>query len=805
MLCRNFANRTFVVGVKYGGHMKSQLSTFGFLIAFALLIETADSQETNNAKPPVTNSVGQKLQFIPAGSFVMGGRRLGPGGFFKDHPDYDGADERPLHPVRLTKPFYVASTEITVAQFRQFVEATNYVTTAETTRQGIVGFDPHEPEKDRRAKFAFRQKSEFTWKSPGFQQQDDHPVTGVSWKDAQAYCKWLSGKENAKYRLPTEAEWEYACRAGSQMFFAWGESYKEIHQRANIGNVEFEKAHPDRVYIQWAVDVEKGSPDPHVYTAPVGSYPANQWGLRDMHGNVWEWVQDVYIDTAYAKYKRPKYNEPIPQGVDPFNTEAFNEDGDWRGIRGGSWATSPLHCRSGIRSYYEASDAAAYLGFRIAREANAAEIAAAKVTFDREAQARALVKQAIGKFESATGTDLRVRLNGRETAEVTQALRLLPGLTEIHFSGSGKANGQLIRDITAVPGLRVLHLHNGGGNVTAADFAQLADQSELRDLHVSAFANLDDSSCDHLAGLKKLQELRLESNKITDAGLQKLTGLKNLTNLNIQATQSNGEVLTELLQAPLRRIAVNRISDEIAAQLKNFPNLTQLYVSDSSMSDTGFAAIAGLKRLESLRMRDCPNVSQAAFQAIAEMRSLTSLELINTNVGDDTLALLTNLQLHTLEINSENITDATMKDICSLITLNRLALGQKTKITDRGLKHFWRLNRLNRLDLFSAHITGSSFETITELPELYSFRLDSPALTDKAFEFLAEAPVINHIEIGMSRSENSKSITDEGVRYLSENTRWRHIAINRNGTAITDTGIEQLKNAFKKIRLDIRQ
>jgi len=771
-------------------------------LTLIVLSATAQSFAQDEANRSVTNSLGQKLRFIPAGSFIMGGRQTGPGGFRKDHPQYDGADERPLHPVRLTKPFYLAENEVTVAQFREFVESTKYVTTNEAN--GIVGFDPHEPEGDRRAKFAFREKKEFNWKNPGFTQQDNHPVVGISWKDAQAFCRWLSEKENVKYRLPTEAEWEYACRAGAQSYFAWGDSYAEIHKFANIGNVEFEKAYPDRAYIQWALDVEKDEPDPHVFTAPVGSYPANQWGIRDMHGNVWEWVEDVYIDTAYTKYKRPRYDRPIQRAIDPFNTETFNDDGDWRSIRGGCWATSPLHCRSGIRSYYESNDAAAYLGFRVVRDANTDEIATAKATFDAEEAARQLVKNAVGNSESSSGTDLRVRLDSQASAEVMHALREIGGLSEVHYNGNGKGDASLIADIAAVPGLRVFHLHNAGREITGADFAPLAARTDLEQLHISACPNVDDQLCTHITGLTNLRSLRLFNEKITDAGLGQLRRLVKLRVLNIQSTQSNGEILTELTQAPLERIEVRRISEQAASQLKNFPKLTELYIYDSSMSDQGIVSIAGLRRLKSLRLRDCPNISQSAFQQIAELRSLTSLELTGVTIGDDTIERLTNMQLRTLELNSENITDASMRHICSLITLSRLTLGNKTKVTDRGLKYSWRMNQLHHLELFSTQITGKGFEPLTELPELYVLMLGSPNLTDQAFAFLSEAPAMNHLEVGTHINENSKNLTDEGLRYLAENNRWRHISFNRKGTGITDDGIERLRNTLKATRIDIR-
>ena len=462
------------------------------------------------ANPAVTNSIGQRLQFISAGSYIRGGKNLGPGGFFKDNVQYDSADERPLHPVRLTKPFYLATTEVTVAQFRQFVEATGHKTSSERSGAGIIGFDPHEPEEDRRAKFGFRQKPEFTWTSPGFQQADDHPVTGVSWEDTQAFCRWLSEKEGATYRLPTEAEWEYACRAGTNTYFSWGDSYKNIYQLANIGNVELERAHPDRVLIQWLVYVDRDPGDPHIYTAPVGSYPANPWGVQDMHGNVWEWCQDHYIDTAYAGYKQPRYGEPTPRAVDPVNEESFNDDGDWRVIRGGSWFTSPTSCRSAIRSYFEANDAAAYLGFRVVRDASADEVAQARAAFNAEEQARSAVEQAVGKFESQRGTDLRVRFNSVPSRDVSRQMRFIGELSEVHVNAQGKMTSELLEDIAAVSSLKNLHLHHSGSELTDAAFAPLASSAGLEHLQISSYPAITDDCLQYIGRLTNLKVLHLQ-------------------------------------------------------------------------------------------------------------------------------------------------------------------------------------------------------------------------------------------------------------------------------------------------------
>ena len=140
-----------------------------------------------------------RLALIPAGEFQMGS------------PDNDKdaeSKEKPRHLVRITKPFYLGVYEVTRGQFHQFVAESGYRTEAEKDRKGALGWN-EEMKK-------IEQNARFTWQNPGFQQTDDHPVVNVSWKDAVAFAAWLSRKEGKNYRLPTEAEWEYACRARSK-------------------------------------------------------------------------------------------------------------------------------------------------------------------------------------------------------------------------------------------------------------------------------------------------------------------------------------------------------------------------------------------------------------------------------------------------------------------------------------------------------------------------------------------------------------------------------------------------------------
>src|SRR5262249_5199138 len=134
------------------------------------------------------------------------------------------------------------------------------------------------------------QDAKYNWRDPGFPQGDNHPVVNVSWNDANAFCRWLSRKDGKSYRLPTEAEWEYTCRASSESIYPNGDDPERL---ARIGNVADARAKAR--FSSWTTIA---ADDGLVFAAPVGNYEPNAWGLYDMIGNVWEWCGDGY-DSAY--------------------------------------------------------------------------------------------------------------------------------------------------------------------------------------------------------------------------------------------------------------------------------------------------------------------------------------------------------------------------------------------------------------------------------------------------------------------------------------------------------------------------
>lgn len=277
---------------------------------------------------------------LAAADFVEGAMVRLPGGSFtmgrNDASSY--TDEETLHPVTLDS-FFIGAFEVTRGEFLRFIDETGYVSSAERSGgawapvQGVWQFVPG-----------------LHWRNPGYAQTPEHPVTAVTWYDAVAYCNWLSRREGRVpayevkeshvvlclnsdgYRLPTEAEWEYAARAGGAEPFSGGA------EAARSG---------------W-VGLNSGGA-----THPVGTKPPNAWGLYDMTGNVWEWCWDWYGYHAYEEI-----------GAAP---PAGPAAGTCRVLRGGSWFSRERQARTTQRYSRLPGEAWVHAGFRIVRRAEEAE------------------------------------------------------------------------------------------------------------------------------------------------------------------------------------------------------------------------------------------------------------------------------------------------------------------------------------------------------------------------------------------------------------------------------------------------
>ncbi len=308
--------------------------------SLVFLIATLWGGPLSGADKAFVNSLDMRFVLIPAGTFQMGCRETAEA--VAANPAYGDTSgkagwyrrEHPLHQVTLTRPFLLQTTEVTVGQFRAFVAATGYRTEAEGEGWGWV-YSQGRREWIRQAGVH--------WQAPGFTQDDGHPVTYVSWNDAQAFIQWLNLKEKtARYRLPTEAEWEYACRAGNKTPFYWGSLPDGRY--ANFADAAYAAAHPADTHVNHSRE------DGRIYTAAAGSYLPNAYGLYDMSGNVNEWCQDWY-----ATYT------PGP-ATDPSGPAA----GKHRILRGGSWYSIAAGMRSANRGRNTPGFSFSRTGFRLA-------------------------------------------------------------------------------------------------------------------------------------------------------------------------------------------------------------------------------------------------------------------------------------------------------------------------------------------------------------------------------------------------------------------------------------------------------
>ena len=305
---------TNFVKEQYGDDVRQMPELIGKTRGLVSLVDSGGEKPDvsiteEKGKEEITNTIGMKLKRIKAGKFLMGSPN--------DEKDrYE--NEGPRHEVEITKAFYMGVYPVTRGQYAAFVKAADYTTEAEIEGTGY-GYN--------RFKKAF-DSGKYSWRNLGFEQTDDHPVVEVTWNDATAFCAWLSKKEGKRYELPTEAEWEYACRAGTQTRFWCGDEDSSLKGNANIADSSFKDKYPKG---DWAVSWDDG----YAFTSPVGSFKANPWGLYDMHGNVWQWCADYY-DAKYYENSDKK---------DPFNSSKS----DARVLRGGSWSYRVGDCRAAGR------------------------------------------------------------------------------------------------------------------------------------------------------------------------------------------------------------------------------------------------------------------------------------------------------------------------------------------------------------------------------------------------------------------------------------------------------------------------
>ena len=276
---------------------------------------------------------GPTMVVVPAGSFMMGS---------PDNESDRFSNEGPLHRVTIERGFALARTEVTVSEFALFIDDTGYRTDAEVSGSSRV-YDPESGRMDS--------QNRITWRDDymGEDADGDLPVVHLSWNDAQAYARWLAQQTGRSYRLPSEAEFEYALRAGSQTPFWWGEGSPD---RDNVENLTGDGDQAP-TNARWNVAFSRYS-DGYWGPAPAGSLEANPFRLYDMGGNVMEWTEDCWHDS----YVRAPAD----------GTAWVNPGCSRRVIRGGAWSSNPAMSRSAFRLSSTPDSTDMRVGFRVARD-----------------------------------------------------------------------------------------------------------------------------------------------------------------------------------------------------------------------------------------------------------------------------------------------------------------------------------------------------------------------------------------------------------------------------------------------------
>ena len=267
------------------------------------------------------------MMIVPSGSFSMGSH-------VREAGRYD--NEGPIHPVTLPETLGVGVYEVTRGQFRYFVEDTRH-----DAGQACWTYE----------KRIWLERDGRNWRFPGYPQTDQHPVVCVNWHDAIRYVEWLSSKTRQRYRLLTESEWEYAARSGTKTTYYWGNSIDGAEQCRFANGADLQTA------LLWRA----GCDDGHEFTAPVGSYLPNPFGLHDMLGNVWEWTQDCWSDD-YS-------NAPADGSAHETRKCPL------RVLRGGSRHVSAEGIRAAHRLRFDPLSRNQNTGFRVARWAKPVELA----------------------------------------------------------------------------------------------------------------------------------------------------------------------------------------------------------------------------------------------------------------------------------------------------------------------------------------------------------------------------------------------------------------------------------------------
>ena len=796
----------------------------------------------------IANSIGMKLALIPPGEFLMGStpdqvRPFLPGVPAQRRKKF-GNDQYPQHRVGISRPFRIGTYEVTRGQFAAFVQATGYKTEGERDGQGGVGIDP----KTGKIK---RDKA-FTWRNPGFPQGDSHPVVCVSWNDAVAFCEWLSQKEGKTYRLPTEAEWEYACRAGTTTVFSNGDDPRKLVEVANI---------LDEAYTEMPPRPQPDLNDGYAGTAPVGSFHPNAFGLYDMHGNAWEWCQDRYDEGYY--------------GHSPDTDPTGPPEGD-RVTRGGAIDCPPRYCFSANRDRVKASERVGNLGFRVVLVAvpsippnsNAVESAASLEGFVPLFDGKSLAgwkthPNQRGNWRVENGVllgsgwaashlytqrgdfqdfDLRVeaRINDGGNSGVDFRTTFGPGWPaerpkypfgyeaqidstnhkaktgSLFVMNGGPSSGTAVvnlPDPLVPPGqwftmevsARASHIaikvdgrevvkhddsHFKSGHIA---LQQLEPQTvvEFRKIEIQELAPAASSAANVRRKQDGIPTVSL------DAGRAKTPKPKTTRSNKRYTDRQAAEFVLSLNGTVSVRQGKreHRIEPGKPLPAKSFRLVRVNFAKNRQVTDDSLEPIRGLTGLLELDVSRTEGITDAGLDSIRNLHSLEQLHLTETSIGDTGLASVEHLmRLKNLTLGKTLVTSAGLVHLRGLTRLENLWLHQ-TSVGDAGLEHLRGLTELRDLRLWDTRVTDAALVHLKPLQRLESLMLSGGEISDAGLAHLRSLSRLKKLWL------TEANVTDAGVPDLVALSELREL--NLRGTRITDTGLLQLQSltALRKLTI----